>query len=188
MDGPGVAETAIKAEFGNWPGADRDLGKPTVIDGSHGRGTSGWIPVLEWTFDLASKGLAWTVIRKVAGEIRAAIETARAKSGYRADHSHRVLVSRGLAVILACAHIYEETEEREQLRLEVAQEPTILSGNRPTEISYTGIEPWIVLLVNDSLTKRYMLTVSPHGEVLGYLCTAMDKWETMFYRPGASDV
>jgi hypothetical protein len=48
------------------------------------------------------------------------------------------------------------------------------------ETSYTGIEPWIVSLVNESRTTRYLLTVDPQGDAQGCLATPMGKFEAMY--------
>ena len=187
MGEKGMAPAAVEAEFGrDWPDVGDDLGKATVFDGSYGRGAAGWIPVLEWTFDMATKGLAWTVVLELGKRFRDAIAAARQGSGSSAGSDFRVFVSRGLAVILASAHVYEQTEEKEELQLEVVQEPTILSGNEPSEISYTGLEPWIVVLVNKSLSKRYVLAVGPAGEIHGEFSIPFGEFEAMFYRPRPS--
>lgn len=157
----GVARDAISADFGEeWLARDDVLGEVEAIDGVRGRGAAGWIPVLEWIgFQVAGLGVAEGA-RAAIRRIRERIKEAEAKG-------HRVLVSRGLAAALAMEHVFETTTETEMLNVEFVQEPSVLGGRPPSETSYTGLEPWIVSLVNGSRCMRYVLVVSAAGEVQG---------------------
>ncbi len=64
-------------------------------------------------------------------------------------------------------HVFEATDETEVLNVEFVQEPSVLGGRSPSETSYTGLEPWIVSLVNGSRRMRYVLVVSAEGEIQG---------------------
>lgn len=157
----GVAKEAITSDLGaEWLERDVDLGDVKAIDGVRGRGAAGWIPVLEWV-GLQVAGLG------VAEALRAGIRRARNKMKQAEDGNHRVLVSRGLAALLAMEHVFETTDEAEVLNVEFVQEPSVLGGRPPSETSYTGLEPWIVSLVNGSRRIRYVLVVSAEGEIQG---------------------
>lgn len=176
--GRGVARAAISTELGDdWLKTDPDIGKVKAVDGSQGRGASGWIPVLEWVGMQAVGGLvglaASEAARSAIRRIRARVEEARAAG-------HRVMVSRGLAATLAMEHVFETTDETEVLHVEVAQEPSVLGGRPPTEASYTGLEPWIVSLVNGSRRTRYVLVVGPEGEIAGCIISNAGEFEPMF--------
>jgi hypothetical protein len=58
-------------------------------------------------------------------------------------------------------HVIEQTYETEILNVEFVEEPSVLGGRPPPETSYTGLEPWIVSVVNGSRKTRYVLVVSP---------------------------
>ncbi len=90
------------------------------------------------------------------------------------------MVSRGLAATLAMEHVFETTDETEVLHVEVVQEPSVLGGRPPSETSYTGLEPWIVSLVNGSRRTRYVLVVSAEGDIEGCILVAAGEFEPMF--------
>jgi hypothetical protein len=175
---PGLARIAIGTELDDgWLEADPDIGKVRVVDGVQGRGAAGWIPVIEWLGIHAAGGLvglgASEAARAGLRRIRAKIEKARASD-------HRVMVSRGLAAFLAMEHVFETTNETGVLHVEVVQEPSVLGGRPPSETSYTGLEPWIVSLVNGSRRTRYVLVVSAEGSIEGCIAVAADEFEPMF--------
>lgn len=141
------AQTAVRAELGDsWLEADPDIGEVMVHNGSQGRGAAGWIPVLEWVGLNVAGGLIGITAEEAA---RAALQRIRAKIEQVRLEGHRALVSRGLAATIAMDHVFATTDEAEVLHVEVAQEPSVLGGRPPTEISYTGLEPWIISLVMD---------------------------------------
>jgi hypothetical protein len=169
-----VAKDAIASDLGKeWLARDADLGEVKAVDGVRGRGAAGWIPVLEWLgLQVAALGVAEglrTGIRRVRDKIREA-----------KDKDHRVLVSRGLAALLAMEHVFEATEESEVLNVEFVQEPSILGGRPPSETSYTGLEPWIVSLVNGSRRMRYVLVVSAEGDVQGMTAAEAGKFDPVY--------
>jgi len=170
----GVAEDAIASDLGEeWLASDAALGAVTVVDGVRGRGAAGWIPVLEW-LGLQVAGLG------VAEALRTGIRRVRDKINEAKAKDHRVLVSRGLAALLAMEHVFETTNETEVLNVEFAQEPSVLGGRPPSETSYTGLEPWIVSLVNGSRRMRYVLVVSPEGEIQGMAAAEAGKLDPMY--------
>lgn len=173
-----AARLAIGSELGeDWLQPDPDLGKVKALNGSHGRGASGWIPVLEWLGLQAAGGI---VGLGAAEGARAGIRRIREKIREARQDDHRPLVSRGLAAFLAMEYVFENTEEREVLHVEVAQEPSVLGGRPPSETSYTGLEPWIVSLVNGPRKTRYVLVVSPEGDIDGCITAAMGEFDYMF--------
>ncbi len=175
---PGVARTAIGTEFGDdWLKADPDIGKVRVLDGSQGRGAAAWIPVIEWLGIHAAGGLVGLGASEAA---RAGLKRIRAKIEQARVANHRVMVSRGLAAFFAMEHVFETTDETEVLHVEVVQEPSVLGGRSPSETSYTGLEPWIVSLVNGSRRTRYVLVVSAEGDIEGCTSVAAGEFEPMF--------
>jgi len=129
--------------------------------------------VLEW-LGLQVAGLG------VAEALRTGIRRVRDKINEAKAKDHRVLVSRGLAALLAMEHVFETTNETEVLNVEFAQEPSVLGGRPPSETSYTGLEPWIVSLVNGSRRMRYVLVVSPEGEIQGMAAAEAGKLDPMY--------
>ena len=170
----GVAKDAIVSDLGEeWLARDAALGEVKAVDGVRGRGAAGWIPVLEWLgLQVAALG--------VAGGIRAGIRRVRDRIKEATEKDHRVLVSRGLAALLAMEHVFETTKETEVLSVEFVQEPSVLGGRPPSETSYTGLEPWIVSLVNGSRRMRYVLVVSAEGEVQGMASAEAGKLDPMY--------
>ena len=181
----GVARRAVSTEFGDdWAADDPDMGEILVLDGAQGRGAAGWIPIVEWLGDKAGGGLVGLVVGKAAlagiARIRTKIEEAR-------SDGRRVMVSRGLAIRLAAEHVLTATDETGVLQVEFANEPSSMAGKPVTETSYTGIEPWIISLVNESWKTRYLLTVGPEGDVQGCLATPMGKLEAVFSPPAPTE-
>lgn len=169
-----MAKDAIASDLGpEWLESDSDLGVVEAIDGVKGRGAAGWIPMLEW-LGLQAAGLG------VAETLRSGIRRARDKIKRAKEKDHRVLVSRGLAALLAMEYVFETTDETEALDVESVQEPSVLGGRSPSETSYTGLEPWIVSLVNGSRRMRYVLVVSAEGEIQGLVTAKAGKLDPMY--------
>ncbi len=82
--------------------------------------------------------------------------------------------------MLAMEHVFETTDETDVLQIEFAHEPSSLAGRPLSETSYTGIEPWIVSLVNGSRKTRYVLAVSPEGDIEGCIATPVGAFEAMY--------
>lgn len=173
-----MAALAIAVELGSeWLESDPELGEARAVDGVHGRGAAGWTPVLEWLGSHAAGG----VVGLAAGQTaRAGIERIRDRIRKARSKDYRVLVSRGLAAFLAMEHVFETTDESGVLNVEFVQEPSLLGGRPPSEMSYTGLEPWIVSLVNGSRKSRYVLVVSPEGEIQGCIVAKAGKFDPMY--------
>ena len=174
----GVALRAISEEFGDaWIASDPDIGDITVLDGVQGRGAAGWVPVLEWVGLQGANGVisygAGQVAGKVAKRIWAKVREARSAG-------HRVMISRGTAALLAIEHVLLEVDESEVLIAEFVHEPSSLAGRPVSETSYTAFEIWIVSLVNESRTTRYLLALSPEGDIDGCVPVPMGEFEAMF--------
>jgi hypothetical protein len=174
----GVAPTALTVEFGEgWLEDDADIGELRVLDGVRGRGAATWIPILEWlglhaaggVVGLGASQLAREGIRRIRDRVRAARSS-----------GHKVMVSRGLAAVLATEHVFETSDETEILQTEFVQEPSGIGGRPPSETSYTGLEPWIVSLVNESRRTRYLLVVGPEGDIEGCIRAPMGLFEAMY--------
>jgi hypothetical protein len=173
----GVAREAAAAELGSeWLDPDPEFGDVRVLDGIRGRGAAGWIPILEWLGVHSAGGLVGLAAGQAATE---AIRRLRDKIT-RDRSDHRLLVSRGFAALLAMEHVFEATDETEILNVELVQEPSVLGGRPPSETSYTGLEPWIVSLVNGSRTTRYVLVVSPEGDIQGCIQAKAGKLDPMY--------
>jgi hypothetical protein len=170
----GVARRAIAVEFGEeWAADDADIGKVKVLDGVRGRGAAAWIPVVEWTGLQVASGL-------MGQAALAGIERVWAKIRDARSSEHRVMVSRGLAATLAMRHVFETTNEKDLLQVEFIYEPSMLAGRPLTETSYTGIEPWIVSLVDGSQKSRYLVAVNPEGDIEGCIATPVGTFEAMY--------
>ena len=90
------------------------------------------------------------------------------------------MVSRGGAAALAAGDVADRFEERDPVEIEAVEEPSSISGRNVSELSYVGLEPWIVLLRNRERRFRYLVVVAADGEILGSVKTPMDEFEGMF--------
>lgn len=172
------AKTAISSELGkSWLEDDPDLGHVTAVNGSQGRGAAGWIPVIEW---LGLHGAGGLVGLGASQAARAGIRRIRERIQQAKASNHRPLVSRGLAATLAMEHVFETTDETLVLNVEFAQEPSVLGGRPPSETSYTGLEPWIISLVNASRRIRYVAVVAPDGDIHGCIISPAGEFDYMF--------
>jgi hypothetical protein len=168
---PAIGDTGDPSEvvrdaFGATPLSDDALGQATVASGAVGRGASAWTPIVEWVFTVGIPAIltsaAWDAT-KAAGSAAARM-VARLR-----EREVEFLVSRGYAGLLAIEHLLAEAAEDGVLGVEAIQEPSSLSGECLTEVNYVGADPWIVLLLNEDRTQRYIVAVAPDGSVLGAL-------------------
>jgi hypothetical protein len=174
----GVARRAIVAELGDsWIADDPDIGEATVLDGVQGRGAAAWIPIVEWIGLHAAGGVvgfgAGQAAREGIKRIWTKIKDAR-------SCGHRVMISRGCAAFLAMEHVFETTDGEEVLQVEFAHEPSSLAGRPVTETSYVGIEPWIISLLDEPRKTRYVLAVSPEGDIEGCIATPVGVLEAAY--------
>jgi hypothetical protein len=152
------------------------LGDHSVVDGSYGRGASGWVPVLEFAAQAIITGVignaAWDAIKVAARQLTDLLARFR-----REDVA--VLVSRGSAALVAIQHLVADGKTG-VLDIEAVEEPPAVAGRAPSELSYVGAEPWLVSLVNESRTVRYVVAISPAGEVIDTMTVPMTQQEAMY--------
>jgi hypothetical protein len=175
------AEAVLRKNVGDWLLEDLPgLGKGRAISGSAGRGAEGWMPVVEWTakaiadniIDLAIASAFMTIIARLR-------RPGRGKAG-----PPTIYFSRGAAAAAAADHVSRTYGDAGPLEVEAVQEPTAIGGRAPPEISYHGIEPWVVLLRNQEKAVRYIVVVAPDGNVMGALQVEMLEWERLYLPPG----
>ena len=180
-----AARAAFARHVGEWVFEEQDkLGKGDVVDSTVGRGASGIAAALEFALPYAlggmisaSAGAAWLAfLRKV--------RAARQPEGER---ERRFLVSRGAAAYAAAGAVVEEFGEQDELVVEAVEEPSAIAGHDVSELSYTGIEPWVVLLRRDQTLRRYVVVVAPDGEIDGLIETPMREWEPGYLLPPERD-
>lgn len=176
---------ALGRHFGDWIYEEQEgLGLGNPESGSIGRGASGSAAVLIFIGLHAaggvisvSAGMAWKRFIQ------------RAKGSLGEDDRHLFHVSRCGAAYLAVAEVAERFGEEDPVEVEAVEEPSSIAGREVSELSYVGLEPWVVLLRNRAKRKRYVVVIdSRGGEVLGALETPMDEFEEMFLpAPGDSE-
>ena len=153
------------------------LGDRTVLDGTHGRGAAGWVPVVEWTAEAIGAGLigaaAWSALARGAQQLKELVNDLR-------QREVQVVISRGAAALVAVAYVAETTGETGILDVEAVEEPSTIAGRVVTELSYVEIEPWLVSLLDEKRTTRYIVGVSPDGTVLGSMALPVDTAEQIY--------
>lgn len=177
----GDARSALERQVGSWAvdEADPELGAAVLVDGSAGRGAEVWIPVLEFLFDSAAKGVVGAAAGQAALAIWRRLRRSRA-NGPDDVAGSPIFVSRGAAVLLAAAHVHEAHNHEDSWALEAADEPMGMAGEATHEMGYAGVEPWIVLLRSASARMRCVVLVSPDGTILGATCTPLSEAELLF--------
>lgn len=172
-----VGETAAMALVGERSLEDHvALGRPIVVDGSIGRGASSWIPVIEWSLEVIGTAMAgnaaWDGTKWAARVFRERVDSARRRNP--------ILVSRGAAALLAVDHVSDHVGALGPLSVESVLEPSAFNGDPPTELSYTGIEPWLVCVSDESKGHRYVVAVQADGTVIGTIAVPVDDLQRMF--------
>jgi hypothetical protein len=154
------------------------LGEAKAVDGSVGRGAEGWIAVLEFALEFTAEGLIvnamWDGVKVGARQLRNLLKKLR---GRKVD----VMVSRGAAQLIAIGYVLDHGEETGILDVESVSDPKAMAGQMPTELSYVGIEPWLVSLVNETRTYRFIVAVSPSGEAIASMRFPLDEWEAKLF-------
>ena len=174
------ANSLLSERFGEWVHEEQEeLGRGHAELGSTGRGAAGTAAVLTFIAHHAAEG----VIATAAGMAFKKFAQ-RAWAAFR-GRDEPVYVSRGGAVYLAVAEVAERFDEPGPVELEAAEEPSAIAGGSVSELSYVGVEPWIVLLRNRDRLRRYLVVVSAGGEILGAMETPMGEWENVFLPPDA---
>jgi len=176
----GDASDVVQDAFGTAaPGSDA-LGDPTIIDGTVGRGASPWTPVIEWALEVGIPALwpaaAWDTIKFAARRARQLVSDLR-------NREAGFLVSRGYAALLAIEHLLAEGAEEGVIDVEAVEEPSSVGGRPLTEINYVGADPWIVLLLNERRTRRYVIAVSSEGSILGAMGLPISDAERLYLPP-----
>jgi hypothetical protein len=175
----GSAVGVVEDVFGTLTPASAELGEPTIVDGSVGRGASGWAPVIEWARDIGIGVLgsaAWDGIKRAASR---ATELQRDLKSKRVQFS----VSRGYAALLAVDHVLTAGNATEAtLVVDMVDELSALSGYEVTEPNYVGSEPWLVVLADQSQARRFLVVVGADGTVLGNVDWAMGLVERAYVR------
>ena len=172
----GDPSAALSRHVGDWVLEEQeDLGQGEAVDSSVGRGASGVAVALEFValYALrgvisATAGMAW---KRFLERVWANVEDDDDRPG--------VLVSRGGAAYSAAAEVVERFGERGDLVVEAVEEPSSISGHDVSELSYTGIEPWVVLLRRDETGS----VGAPDGKIDGALETPMREWEPGYLQP-----
>lgn len=175
-----LAEKVIRDSVGTWlleeePG----LGRAKAVGGSAGRGASGWVAVAHWLADAIANNVVdiavGAALAKTLGRLREWRKQREAEGKHGA-----IEVSRGAAALVAAADVAEEFDEQGPLEVEAVEEPSSIAGRPVSELSYVGVEPWIVLLRNVEREVRYVVVVNPDGTIAGRLRLPFLDFEGMF--------
>jgi hypothetical protein len=173
------AEETLRRRVGEWAFEEQaELGRAEAVNGTIGRGASGWAPVLEFVGLHAAGG----VISVAAGMAFKQVWK-RARRGAAGTEEQRVYVSRGAAAYLAAAEVATRFGQQSAVEIEAVEEPSSIAGSDLLELSYVGAEPWVVLLRDRDAKTRYIVVVAANGDVLGSMKTAMGEFEGMFLPP-----
>jgi hypothetical protein len=173
-----VARRAIQEFVGEWVlEEDEGLGRGEPVDGSAGRGAEGWVAVIEWAASAVVAGATWDGLKLAARRAKETVDR------IRASEPARPLISRGMALLLAVQYVVETDDEQGGLEVEAIEEPSMLGGRPAIELSYVGVEPWLVSLVNRDRTWRYVVAVNPDGTIAALLPLEMSEGERLYWRP-----
>jgi len=163
------AEDVIRNDVGDWVlQPDTPLGQPEAVNGSAGRGASAWVPVVQWVGEAIANNVVDIAVGVALGKVLDRLREWR-KSREAEGKYAGVEVSRGAAALLAGADLAREFGEHGPLEVEAVEEPSSIAGYDVAELSYVGLEPWIVLLRNMHEEVRYVVIVLPDGDVAGRL-------------------
>jgi hypothetical protein len=177
------AEEVIRSDVGDWILARQpELGEAAAVDGSAGRGASAWIPVVQWLGEAIANNVVdigvGYALAKTIGRLRG---WAKGREGE--GRAGGFEVSRGAAAALAAADLAEQFDEQGPLEVEAVEEPSNIAGYEATELSYVGLEPWIVLLRNMNEQVRYVVVVLPDGAIAGRLRVPFLDFEAGYLPP-----
>jgi hypothetical protein len=183
-DGEGVvARDALREAVGGWVLDEQpELGRGRPFDGSAGRGAEGWVAVVQWAAEAVADNIVDIAIgyalARTIGRLRD-----RKQEREREGKFLNIEVSRGTAAALAAADVAEHFGEPGPLEVEAVEEPSGIAGYEVSELSYTGLEPWIVLLRNMQAEVRYIVVVLPDGTVAGRLKVPFLEFEAGYLLP-----
>jgi hypothetical protein len=169
----------LQAQFGDWIlEEDADLGQPEAVAGSTGRGAAGLAAVVEWVAVHAAGGVVSAAAAMAFKRV-----VSKARDALKGRERPRLHVSRGGAAYLAAADVADRFDARGPFIVEAVEEPSSIAGHDVSELSYVGIEPWVVLLRSNEDKQRYISVVEGGGEILGALAIPLGEWEEMFLPP-----
>jgi hypothetical protein len=176
------ADKVIRDEVGEWILEEApELGTAEPIGGSIGRGAEGWIAVVQWVGDALANNVFDIAVGYALARVMARLRKWKASREAEGKHGN-FYVSRGAAAALAGAAVAEEFDEAGPLEVEAVEEPSSIAGWTVSELSYVGLEPWIVLLRNMNAEVRYVVVVLPDGSIAGQLRIPFLEFEAMFLR------
>lgn len=172
-----VAADVIRDRVGEWifdknPG----LGRGQAVSSGVGRGAEGWAPVIEWLVQPIVGALAWETVRRGAKGAKQIIDKLRQKPQPRFE------VSRGMAGLLSIEDVLERHPDIGPLEMEAVEEPSSIAGLPVQELSYVGLEPWLVLLVDRAKTRRFLVAVNPDGQIAGRMDLNMNEFEKLYWQ------
>jgi hypothetical protein len=174
-------EAVVQEQVGDWVlQEDGSLGQPRTVDGSIGRGAEGWAPVVEWGVNAIGEGIIDLIIAAGAAEL---VRRLRRRGRDDADEQVEAplfYISRGTAAAVAADHVANTYDEAGPLEVEAVEEPSGIAGIPVSEVSYVGIEPWVVLLRNVEQERRYYVVVAPDGQIMGDIRTPFLEWEEAY--------
>lgn len=175
-----LAGQVIRESVGEWLLVDQPgLGRPQTVSGSAGRGASAWVPVAHWLADAIANNVVdiafGAALAKTLGRLRE-----WRKEREAAGKHGGIEVSRGAAALVAADDVAEAFGEEGPLEVEAVEEPSSIAGRPVSELSYVGVEPWIVLLRNVEREVRYLVVVNPDGVIAGRLRLPFLDFEGMF--------
>jgi hypothetical protein len=184
-DGESGAEASavLRESVGEWLLEEQpELGRAEAFDGSAGRGAAAWVPVVQWAGELLANNAVNIAIATALSDVIRRLRERR-RSREREGTFLGIEVSRGVAAALAAADVGEHFEERGPLEVEAVEEPSSVAGHEVTELSYTGLEPWIVLIRNMEAEVRYIVVVLPDGVIAGRLTVPFLPFEAGYLPP-----
>jgi hypothetical protein len=175
-----LAEKVISESVGAWLlESDEALGRVEAVSGEAGRGASAWIAVAHWLGDAIANNIvdlaAGAAFAKILSRLREWRKEREAEAKFGG-----IEISRGGSALLAAADVAEAYAEEGPLEVEAVEEPSAIAGRLVSELSYVGVEPWIVLLRNVERGVRYIVVVNPDGVVAGRLQMPFLDFEAMF--------
>lgn len=177
------AEDVLRDAVGEWLfEEDPQLGQVEARDGSMGRGAESWVAVVQWLGEAIADGVVNLAVAAALAETLQRLRDWRSDRHTR-DEPASLEVSSGAAALVAAVHVSSEFGEVGSLRVEAVEEPSGIAGWEVTELSYVGVEPWIVLLRNDEAEVRYLVVVMPDGRISGSLRIPFLPFESLFLRP-----
>lgn len=172
-----IAAEVIRDRVGEWIfERDPGLGQGQPVSSGVGRGAEGWAPVIEWWVQPVVGALAWESVRLAAKGAKRLMEKLRRRP------DPRVEVSRGMAGLLAIEDVLERYPGLGQLEMEAIEEPSAIAGIPVQEVSYVGLEPWLVFLVDEAKSKRFVVAVNPDGQIVGRMDLDMNEFEKIYWQ------